>query len=61
MAPKLKVIFCQHTMAKLAAADHLATRLKELLDHGWMCRMAHFAKEQATVWVEPKPGGPKSI
>src|SRR5215204_1119657 len=56
MSPKFKVLYYRTTMPHLTAADHLATRLNELLDHGCICRQAFLDNEQARVWVEPKPG-----
>ena len=56
MSPKFKVLYCRTTMPDLTAADHLATRLNELLDHEWICRKALLDNEQASVWVESKPG-----
>jgi hypothetical protein len=55
MTPKLKVFYCRNTMPNLVAADLLGTRLDEFLHHGWICRSAFFDKEQASVWIEPKP------
>jgi hypothetical protein len=51
---KVKLLYCWNRVPETLAAHHLSDRLHQLLQEGWICRMAYFGREQAMVWVEPK-------
>jgi hypothetical protein len=52
--PQIKILTCWNTLPDRTAAHCMMGRINELVAHGWLCRLGHFAKDRATLWVQRK-------